>query len=311
MVLDKLGNEIKRQRKPKIIYSPPTSNSALAASKTSTTTMSTPITATPPSSSYSTVPPSEPFTDEIDNEDIETLISELPNNRDGKKFKQFLTLTRKALVKDFSKILSEQIASLKAENDALKAHVSRLENQIKNNMIEYQTDINKLEQYGRRSNIEIAGIPDEVPLKALEGKVIEILKEIDVKVEERDIEACHRLPKGRDAKGPARTIVRFVNRKNCDEIFRKKRNLKNVDKQKLNLRSNIYINHSLCRDYRRIWYNARKLFSDQKIAKFWVSNGTVKIALSENAPPISILHKSKLEELFPGHDLDGPIQSSK
>ena len=312
-MLDKCGNVIKRQRKPRIQYSPSsTNNHKFPSSPSQTTNMSTPITTTPPSSNSqlkeTLVLPSQPLNAEI-NEDIEALISELPTNtRDGKNFKKFLTLTRKALVKDFTNILSEQIASLKAENDALKSRVENLENQIKNNIIEYQTDINRLEQYGRRSNIEIAGIPDEIPLKELEGKVVEILTEIDVKVEDRDIEACHRLPKGRFGKGPARTIVRFVNRKNCDKIFTKKRNLKNIDKKKLKLGSNnIYINHSLCRDYRRIWNYSRKLFNDGKITRFWVSNGTVRIALSENSPPLSILHKSKLEELFPGYDLDGPI----
>ena len=128
--------------------------------------------------------------------------------------------------------------------------------------------------------------------------MVAIFKEMDVKVNPHEIEACHRLSKGRHTKGPARTIVRFVNRKNCNEIFAKKRNLKNIDKKKLNIRNSIYVNYSLCRDYRRIWYNTRKLYSDGAIAKFWVSNGTVRIALSENSPPISILHKSKLEELI-------------
>ena len=310
-MLDKTGNTVKRQRKPRKIYTPQSSPTTTNHPAT-LEEMSTPITATPPSSASQNIPvtptPSNP-TNEISDEDLESLISEIPNNKDGKKFKQYLSLTRKALVKDFSKILSDHVAALKAENAALRSHVTKLENQIKKNEIEYQTDLNRLEQYGRRSNVEIAGIPDEVSINELENKVVAIFKEMDVKVDPRDIEACHRLPNGRHSKGPARTIVRFVNRKNCNEIFSKKRNLKNIDKKKLNLRSNIYVNYSLCRDYRRIWYNARKLHSDGKITKFWVSNGTVKIALTENSPPISILHKSKLEELFPGCDLDGPISN--
>ena len=308
-MLDKTGNIVKRQRKPRKIYSPAEPSTSTTNPSAPQKMSSTPITVTPPSSQNIAVTPSNQ-TDEITDEDIDALLSEIPNNKDGKKFKQYLTLTRKALVKDFSKLLNDHVAELKAENTALRNHVIKLENQIKNNEIEYQTDINRLEQYGRRSNVEIAGIPDEVSSNELENKVVQIFKEMDVIVEPRDIEACHRLPKGRVAKGPARTIVRFVNRKYCDEIFKKKRNLKNIDKKKLNLRNNnIYVNYSLCRDYRRIWYYARKLHSEGRISKFWVSNGTVKIALAENSPPISILHKSKLEELFPGCDLDGPISN--
>ena len=293
-MLNERGDTVKRRRKPRKLYSP-SENSAVNS-------MSTPIMSTRPS-----LISQSQASDEITEDDIESMLSEIPDNRDGKRFKQYLLLTRKALVKDFSKILNDQIAALKAENLSLKSDVAELEKKIIQNKIEYETDINRLEQYGRRSNVEIAGIPDEISNTDLEGKVVEILKEIDVAVNPREIEACHRLPKGRFTKGPARTIVRFVNRKNCDAIFSKKRNLKNIDKKKLKIRENIYINHSLCRDYRRLWQCARKLFTDGKISRFWVSNGTVRIALAENSPPISILHKSKLEEMFPGYDLDGPI----
>ena len=134
-----------------------------------------------------------------------------------------------------------------------------------------------------------------------------MLGEIDVEVAPEEIEACHRLVQGRNAKGPRRTIVRFVNRKNCEKIFRNKHKIKNINKKKLNITGNIYVNYSLCRDYRRIWNHARNLHSEGLIARFWVSNGTVKIAVALDSPPISIFHKSKLEELFPGRGFDGPV----
>ena len=218
-MLDKTGNEIKRSRKPRKIFSPTTNSPSLDLQQHEE--MSSP--STPPSSSLNVDSPSEPFTGEITEEEIEAMVAELPNNRDGKKFKQFFLLTRKALAKDFARILTDQMSELKAENAALQDKVKKLENQIKNNQIEYQTDINRLEQYGRRSNIEIAGIPDDVPIEKLESKVIEILNEIDVDVNPKEIEACHRLQQNRNSKGPARTIVRFVNRKHCDRIFAKKK----------------------------------------------------------------------------------------
>ena len=70
----------------------------------------------------------------------------------------------------------------------------RLDGQF-NRIIELETDLGKLNQYGRRNNLELTGIPETVEQDDLEEKVIEILKEIDINVKSRDIEACHRIGK--------------------------------------------------------------------------------------------------------------------
>ena len=251
---------------------------------------------------------------------LSELLAGLPVETDD-SIKQIFASFVPALLSKFDSIadrivseLKQENATLKAENSNLKkrlddqhAKIVELQKQSRAMQIEYESDINRLDQYSRRSNIEIAGIPDSVDEKDLEEKVLEILKEIDVKVASDEVEACHRLFRPRGVKGPRRTIVRFVNRKKAEKIMLNKKNLKNINKKKLGLPDNIYVNYSLCRDYRRIWNNARKLFNDGLISRFWVSNGTVKIAVAPDASPISIFHKSKLEELFPGRDLDGPI----
>ena len=58
--------------------------------------------------------------------------------------------------------------------------------------------LNKLDQYNRRENIEIDGIPDSVRNDELEAVVINILRRIGVHhLEEWEIVACHRLLKNR------------------------------------------------------------------------------------------------------------------
>ena len=69
--------------------------------------------------------------------------------------------------------------------------------------------INNADQYSRRNNIVIQGIPQSVKSKDLEDKVINVL----------DIEACHRLGDSR------KTIVRFVNRKHSFEALKNKKSL--------------------------------------------------------------------------------------
>ena len=89
---------------------------------------------------------------------------------------------------------------------------------------------NKLEQYGRRNNIIISGIPDSVKTEDLEESVTEILSDIHVKVTTNDIEACHRVGKSDNKIGSTKTIVRFVNRKNGKQALYNKKTFPNQEK---------------------------------------------------------------------------------
>ena len=80
-------------------------------------------------------------------------------------------------------------------------------------------------QYGRRSTLEISGIPDSVKQEDLEEHIINIFNEAQVKVhgkalDHMDIEACHRVGKKNVV------ITRFANRKFAREGLYKSKNLK-------------------------------------------------------------------------------------
>ena len=64
----------------------------------------------------------------------------------------------------------------------------------------------------------------------------------------------------------------------------------------------IFINQSLCPYYRILWSKCKKLHSLDKIHTFYVSNGTIKIKISENSQPISITDTSDFDKYFPGVD---------
>ena len=70
------------------------------------------------------------------------------------------------------------IKDLQVENQRLRNRINNLEKKV----ISLEENSNFLEQYGRRNNLEITGIPDDVDDQNLEEKVIEILDEIDVNV---------------------------------------------------------------------------------------------------------------------------------
>ena len=85
------------------------------------------------------------------------------------------------------------IKNLQIENQRLQTRFNDLENRV----LSLEISGNHLEQYGRRNNLEITGISHDVSDENLEGKVIEVLNEIQVDVSRSDIEACHQIGKSK------------------------------------------------------------------------------------------------------------------
>ena len=94
---------------------------------------------------------------------------------------------------------------MQIENERLINQVSYLNKKV----ISLEANHNILEQYGRRNNIEITGIPDSVQDNQLENKVIEIFDAIGIDVKSVDFEDCHRV--GKSKNNSKKFIARFVN----------------------------------------------------------------------------------------------------
>ena len=68
---------------------------------------------------------------------------------------------------------------------------------LENRVINLEKQLSKNEQYGRRNNVEISGISNQIPDQDLEEN-IKICKDLDINISPMDIEGCHRLPIGRN-----------------------------------------------------------------------------------------------------------------
>ena len=64
----------------------------------------------------------------------------------------------------------------------------------------------KVEQYSRRNNVEISGIPHEILNNNLEDKVINIFKDSGIEIGHLDIEGCHQLPLSRNNSGGTKSV---------------------------------------------------------------------------------------------------------
>ena len=164
-----------------------------------------------------------------------------------------------------------------------------------------ETTTSQIDQYIRRENLEISGIPSSTPQHELEGKVIDIFNDIidsedGENIMKSDLVACHRLKKEKHELNP-KVIVRVLNRKTAVKIHQNKKKLGN------NWRNHgpnpIYISENLCPSNRKIFEVARGLKKNNHIYSCWSQNGTINIKLKESdSNSVKIHHMSEFEQYF-------------
>ena len=134
----------------------------------------------------------------------------------------------------------------------------------------------------------------------LEGKVIDILGKIDVKVTSDEIEACHRLPPSKN--NPIkRTILRFVNRKICETCIISKKKLSNVNLADLELPfgTKIFISENLNNHFRNLAFHCRRLKRENLIAKFKYQNEAFHVnILNDSRQKYKVNHKNDLVKVI-------------
>ena len=119
--------------------------------------------------------------------------------------------------------LETEIKVLQQENNTLKSAVAEHEIYLDEQLAyiySLEKDLSRLDQYGRRENIEIMGIPSNIKDDELEREVIKILQKIGLyHLDHYGIVACHRVGK-HDFQGNRNTIVRFLNRKDAIQALK-------------------------------------------------------------------------------------------
>ena len=135
---------------------------------------------------------------------------------------------------NFAKLYAELVVT-KRVNSELCKRIVRVERQCWANA-----------QSSRRECLEVAEIPRQVDDQNLETKVLSIFQKTDCTFDSTFIDDCHQLGKNND-----RVTVKFTHRKDCKQILKVKKDLRNLDMEDLDLPrgTKIYINQSLCPYY--------------------------------------------------------------
>ena len=179
---------------------------------------------------------------------------------------------------------AKAIVDLQNENRSLKNRVQELESyqdDVDSRLVDAEKSVLGLEQYTRRENFEISGIPIDIPHEELKDRVIKLTNSIcepAVPIVAKDIHACHRL---KTENGQAAVIVRMVNREDTVSVLKSKKKL-SVKSQELGYHEPLYISENLCSGTKDIFSEARKLKKNKLISSCWTYNGVVHFKKKES-----------------------------
>ena len=195
--------------------------------------------------------------------------------------------------------LNDELLSIKNELRNINNKHFDFNNDLENIMDElYNMDCKIIEnnQYTRRESVIISGIPDNITQDNLEVTVINVLRSIGLNtLSSYNISACHRLWKSNKDRYPARTIVRFTNRKLVAFCLKNRNRLLEIrNKIKMNLR----IFESLCDSNEKVYKDCFDLKKHGIIKDYFLRNGFVKIVFIESNRVVKIKHPDDLYHYF-------------
>eukprot|EP00794_Sanderia_malayensis_P001027 gene1027-350_t len=183
---------------------------------------------------------------------------------------------------------------LKNENEHLLKRIRDLEKKDQ----QRSKAIDDLEQYGRRSMVEVSGIP-RLQNENCEALMIEIGKKIGIEIKHDDIEVSHRNSRKEDAV----VITKFTSKKICD-LFSKKEVKNQVKKLKAidlgfteSSDQRLFINESLTQRNKNLLHLTKIKKRELEFKFVWTRNGNIFIRKNESSPVKKINFISDLDSL--------------
>ena len=109
-------------------------------------------------------------------------------------------------------------------------------------------------------------------------------------------------------------IAKCLNRRDAIAILRAKKKLRDLDnkeKAKLGVKGKIFINESLCPEYRRLFGVCNALFKAKKLSSSYTNKGMIKVNVEENGETFVIEHNKDLHVLFGEKEIEKLISEHK
>ena len=184
--------------------------------------------------------------------------------------------------------LRKEIQSLTIENMDIRKKLDETEGKLKT----AENEIEELQQYTRRNNLEIHGIP-ETTNENTDDIVKKVAEAVDVEVLNSDIDISHRLPTRNEQQQPA-IIVRFTRRSIRNQLYAARKKLQKKTTSDIGLHTprqenhRIYINEQLTRRNKQLFHNANMKRKTLKWKYIWTQNGRIYVRKENDMPAIKI-----------------------
>ena len=135
-----------------------------------------------------------------------------------------------------------------------------------------ESDIEELQQYGRRNAIVVSGLPENQNENTGE-LILNLAKDkLNVNLEQYEISRSHRLgPPRNPSENPRNIVVKFVSYNVRRRIYEARKSLNR------SVRGSIYICEHLTRFRSNLYYEARQLLKRGKVKYAWTSDGRVLV----------------------------------
>ena len=209
-------------------------------------------------------------------------------------------------LKESIQFSDEQVAIVKKENEelvqknnVLESKVYDLEQRVRNLEFDHDT----LEQYTRKFNVEVHGIP-ECEGENLADIIIKIGQKISVDITSQDIDIVHRLRKKTPTTKPI--IVRITSYRKKREFYQARFNLETTKISEIiasvqhEVEAKIYINENLTQRRQELLAKARKMRKAKKLVRVWTADGKLFVRKTEESRPVRISEDWDLENLATG-----------
>lgn len=188
--------------------------------------------------------------------------------------------------------LKNEVKIVKEENATLKSELSRNKAEIE--LLKSETL--ELQQYSRRSNLEISDFP-EVPSEDTKQVVTSILQALNLNNQD-SVLVAHRVPSSRKDRHKA-IIVQFTTKNERDRCLRaskEKHFLASDINQRLDS-TPVYLNEHLAPGMKRLLFLSKQ-FKREKNFKFcWVRDGKIFLRQNENSRVFKVRKESDLSDI--------------
>ena len=180
--------------------------------------------------------------------------------------------------------LKDTMKAVNEKNNELEKKVDQLENKLQSSVeqgnilekkLEEATKMHdNLEQYSRKFNLEIYGIPEQ-EREDTEEIVLNLAKRLNVNLEPEDIDIAHRMKKGNTRPRPI--IVRFTNYYSRNRLYKNRKKLRRANFEDLIEGAHkIYINENLTALRSQLFKKVREKKGSQNW-RIWTLDGTIYV----------------------------------